>query len=416
MKGDPAASGVRCAGSHAFGWLVASNAVGVMLATWLAWPAAGGGIGEMGYGRWLPVHLDGQLYGWTALPLIGWLFAIYQVGRGGRTAVGAWSVALGIGALWCLAGMGSGKLFLDWAGGSLAAWLAAAVVLWLVLALGWWRAGTGDWTLAGRGWRGLGLALLAVVPVSMVWAASPKIYPPIDPTTGGPTGASLLGSTLLVVALLLMLPRVPALGRRRAGGGWLWGLWAAEFLFWVVLEARGGSHFSAAQIFALALLLPWLVLVPLDWAGFNWPAAGDGWRRNVFGWWGLLVASGFLVFLPGVLDRSKFTQVLVAHSHLAMAGFTSSFVMLLLVRLGGWSGGAAWLRWTWNIALGGQLVLLSWMGWREGGGAEWMIEPPAWRIAGMWLRLTCGVVMLAVSVAWWIGWSRDGPDDTQHEH
>lgn len=75
-------------------------------------------------------------------------------------------------------------------------------------------------------------------------------------------------------------------------------------------------------------------LVPLDWARFEWPAAGGGWRLSVFGWWGLLVASGFLVFLPGVLDRSKFTQVLVGHSHLAMAGFTSSFVILLLIGAG----------------------------------------------------------------------------------
>ena len=398
---------MRCAGGHAFAWLVVSNAVGVMLALWLAWPALGGGIGEIGYGRWVPVHLDGQLYGWTALPLVGWLFAIYQVGRGGRTAVGAWSVALAVGALWWLGGRSSGKLFLDWAGGSLAAWLAAAVILWLVLAIGWWRAGFGAWSLAGRAWRGVGLGLLALVPVSMAWAASPEIYPPIDPTTGGPTGASLLGSTLLVVALLLMLPRVPALGRRRPGGWWLWWLWAAEVLVWAVLELRGGSHFSAAQIFALVLLLPWMVLVPLDWARFEWPVASRGWRLSVFGWWGLLVASGFLVFLPGVLDRSKFTQVLVAHSHLAMAGFTSSFVMLLLVRLGGWSGGSAWLRRVWKLALGGQLAALVWMGWREGGGVEWMVEPAAWRVVGMWVRLLFGVVMFAVSVAWWIGWIRE---------
>ena len=74
------------------------------------------------------------------------------------------------------------------------------------------------WPPAGRRWRALGLVVLAAVPVTMAMAASPAKYPPIDATTGGPTGASLLGSTLGVVLLLLLLPRVPALPRRRSGG------------------------------------------------------------------------------------------------------------------------------------------------------------------------------------------------------
>ena len=52
-----------------------------------------------------------------------------------------------------------------------------------------------------------------------------------------------------------------------------------------------------------------------------------------------------LSFLPGVLDRIKFSQALVGHSHLAMAGFTTSFVVLVLVRTTDWNGGApAWRR------------------------------------------------------------------------
>jgi cytochrome c oxidase cbb3-type subunit 1 len=27
------------------------------------------------YGRWMPVHLNGQLYGWCSVPLLGLLFA-----------------------------------------------------------------------------------------------------------------------------------------------------------------------------------------------------------------------------------------------------------------------------------------------------------------------------------------------------
>ena len=33
-------------------------------------------------GRWVPVHLNVQLYGWTSLPLVTWLFVLFEVDRG----------------------------------------------------------------------------------------------------------------------------------------------------------------------------------------------------------------------------------------------------------------------------------------------------------------------------------------------
>lgn len=51
------------------------------------------------------------------------------------------------------------------------------------------------------------------------------------------------------------------------------------------------------------------------------------------GWGGLLVVSAVLIFLPGVLDRVKFTNTLVAHAHLAMAGLATSFAVLVLIVL-----------------------------------------------------------------------------------
>ncbi len=81
-------------------------------------------LGEWTYGRWVPVHLNVQLYGWTSLPLVAWLLSLYEVDRSrvaawGPAAVWAWSAALAIGSWQWLSGVTSGKIFLDWKGGGL---------------------------------------------------------------------------------------------------------------------------------------------------------------------------------------------------------------------------------------------------------------------------------------------------------
>ncbi|MCS4558773.1 hypothetical protein L9G74_20335, partial [Shewanella sp. C32] len=74
----------------------------------------------------------------------------------------------------------------------------------------------------------------------------------------------------------------------------------------------------------------------------------------------------------------KFTHGLVAHSHLAMAGFTTSFCALLLRltgnRFGGLSSAIAW-----NIAALTMVVVLAATGWAESAGVAWMAEAPPWR-------------------------------------
>jgi len=66
--------------------------------------------------------------------------------------------------------------------------------------------------------------------------------------------------------------------------------------------------------------------VPLDPARL-WLAA--------FAVWGsALVFTAVAMFLPGMLERTKFTDVLVAHAHLAMAGMLTAFDGLLLLLLG----------------------------------------------------------------------------------
>ncbi len=396
--------GIPTALRHALGWLVVGNAAGFYLSLLVMFPQFQ--PAEWSYGRWVPVHLNVQLYGWTSLPLVAWLLAIYQVASSkarvwASTAVWAWSAALALGVLHWLGGVTSGKIFLDWKGGALWGFIAAQVILWLVLAAAW-RERAGAWSRLRQAASLAGLIGLAVVPVSLAFAASPAVYPPVDRTTGGPTGSSLLGSSLIVVGLMLLLPRVAAVSRKvvKSRATWLF-FWLSWVIFGVT-EAMGGTHIDAHQIGAMLFLLPWVWCLPRDYAGFEWPEGSRVWRGAMFGWWGTLVVSGLLMYQPGVLDRLKFTQGLVAHSHLAMAGFTTSFCALLMVLASGRRIGGTWSVALWHGAAFAMIVTLALVGWNEGDGPSWMVESPAWRNLGLLIRAACGLLMLGVSVVWWM--------------
>lgn len=414
MAFEDAGEGRATASSHALGWLVAANAVGVWMAALLLWPKLGVLAGEATYGRWVPMHLNLQLYGWTSLPLLAWLFAIYQVGtsKWAGPAIWGWSVALMVGSAFWLSGQTTGKIFLDWSGGSLLALMLAQGLLWWVLAAAW-RRHRKAWPKPKRIATAFGLLMLAGVPWILAQAASPSTYPPFDKTTGGPTGASLLGSTLSVVALLLILPATLGLKRVTSPRRWLWWVFVAEFLTFIALEAKGGSHFTLPQIIGLGLLLPWLVWIPSEWKRFEWPERAVFWKRSMLVWWGVLILAGWLEFLPGVLDRMKFTNGLVAHAHLAMAGFTSSFGLLLLTLLGGEKASLSLARGgrLWNGAVGLHVLVLMICGWLEGGSYSWIEGHPFWREAAFFIRFLCGLIMLCIAAFWWRG-SLSNSDDS----
>lgn len=390
------------AASHALGWLVFGNSVGLLLSILLLepdWqPAA------LTYGRWVPLHLNAQLYGWTALPLVGWLLHIYEVdaskaGRWSTAAVWGWTAALAIACFQWLGGETSGKIFLDWRNSSLWAFVSALVFLWIVLAVAW-RDRSPEWTKGRRILSLAGICGLAMVPVLMVVSSSPKTYPPIDPTTGGPTGSSLLGSALVVVGLMLMLPRVAGTNGAGKAGTATWVYFGFSWIAFAVTEAVGGHHFDPWQIGAMLLLVPWAWLIPWDWSGFKWPENSGSWRMAMISWWALLVVSGVGMYQPGALDHIKFTQALVAHSHLAMAGFTTSFCALLLSLLTRRPIGNRISVGVWNLAALLMILVLALMGWREGNSTEWMIVHATWREVGLIARSLCGALMLGASVSW----------------
>jgi cytochrome c oxidase cbb3-type subunit 1 len=405
---------VACAAWHSLFWLVIANAIGVLLAILLLFPALNRLLGEWTYGRWIMVHLNLELYGWTSLPMAGFLFKVYGADRGPlaqwcRPVLWVWSAALAVGAYSWLSGHTSGKLFLDWSGYARIFFPLAMIALWLLLAVSFvreWKTATKT-SFAARSAKLLGLVLLLVVPCVIYIASSPNLYPAINPDTGGPTGASQLESSLIIVAILLMLPY--GITRRKAGHSravaLAWAIMAAEFLLCFALGRADISHHRPAQFLSLGSLLIWIPLTPIYYAAFEWHTNTRRWRIAFLAWWSALILTGWVFFLPGVLDHFKFTDGLVGHSLLAMAGFTSSLLIFVLIQLlgeDGWIFNRTRSFYGWNIAVLAYVVLMSAAGWREGFDPTFTIVTGAARNAVYILRLVVGVVMLASSLDWLI--------------
>ena len=394
---------------HSLAWLVFANAVGVLLATLLIAPRLDHMLGEWTYGRWMPVHINLQLYGWCSIPLVGFLFKIYGADRVGvaewcRPALWVWSTALGAGAISWLTGHSSGKLFLDWTGYTRVLFPLAIAAVWCVLAFGMAR-NQANQSSGAQIAKLAGLLLLLMVPFLIYIAASPNLYPPINPDTGGPTGASQLESALVVIAILLLLPfGLTHRSQRHPGAIKLaWGIFSAEVLLCLALGRGSVSHHRPLQYISLASLLVWLPLTPAYYRAFHWHPNTRPWRIAFLCWWSILLPTGWCLFLPGILDRIKFTDGLVAHSLLAMAGFASSLLIFVLVQLlgkRGWIFEKAWSFYLWQGSVLAYVALMFFAGWREGVDPAFVMTPGTTRNGIYFLRLFLGVMMLIASSEW----------------
>src|ERR1035437_4338308 len=184
-----------------------------------------------------------------------------------------------------------------------------------------------------------------------------------------------------------------------------WAIMVAEFLLCFALGRADISHHRPAQFLSLGSLLIWIPLMPAYYAAFNWNANTRRWRIAFLCWWSALVLTGWVLFLPGILDHFKFTDGLVGHSLLAMAGFTSSLLIFVLVQLlgeDGWILNQTRSFYGWNGAVLAFVVLMSAAGWREGFDPTFTILPGTARDAVYILRLVVGLVMLAASLDWLI--------------
>lgn len=395
--------------AHALAWLVAGSAVGLWMALLLLFPRLGTALGPWTYGRWAPLHLDLTLYGWLSIPLVGLLVRAYSAERfesGVRWTLAVWSSALVVGAASWLGGETSGKLFLDWSGP--AAWLFAGAQGCAAALL---AAGLAA-RVRERGWRAGEVAraafwlLLVGVPAALLLASGGSLYPPIDPASGGPTGVSLLGSSLGLFAVLLATPR--ALGLREIAGRGAWVAPVALVLhlgLFLALDHGDHGHREPVQQLALASVAIWAWLLPREAGRFLWPVGSRRWLRALAGWGVLLLASGLGAFLPGALERVKFGQGLVAHAHVAMAGFASCFVALLLhVLLAGGARAELWTRTPpfalWQAGLALQVVALASLGAAEASDPAAMLRGGAAIEGLLALRAVGGAAMLAAALLW----------------
>lgn len=399
---------------HSLMWLAIANAVGVLIAILLLIPALNRQLGEWTYGRWMMVHMNLELYGWASLPLVGFLFRVYGADRGRmarwcRPVLWVWSAALAAGALSWLEGQSSGKLFLDWSGYSRVLFPCALLALWLLLAVAFvenWRGPEGVHAAALAA-KLTGLVLLLAVPFVLYYAAGQSTYPPVNPDTGGPTGASQLESSLAIVAVVLMLPF--GISRRRTEKArivsFVWIVLFAEAALCATLGRADISHHNPVQFLSLGSLLLWLPLTPLYYAAFEWHANTRRWRVAFLVWWGALLITGWVFFLPGVLDHFKFTDGLVGHSFVAMAGLASSLLIFVMVQLlgeDGWIFNRTRSFYLWNGAVIAYVVLMTVAGWREGFDPTFTIIPGVAREVLYSLRLVTGVLMFLAALDWLI--------------
>src|ERR1039457_5291829 len=112
------------------------------------------------------------------------------------------------------------------------------------------------------------------------------------------------------------------------------------------------------------------------------------------------------MFLPGVLDHFKFTDGLVGHSFIAMAGFTSALLIFVMVQLlgeEGWIFNRTWSFYVWNGSVLAYVVLMTAAGWREGFDPTFTIVPGMARNILYVLRLLSGALMFAATFEWFIG-------------
>jgi cytochrome c oxidase cbb3-type subunit 1 len=396
---------VICGAIHALFWMAAANGVGLLLAFLLLVPKAGLVFGELTYGRWLPLHLNWQLYGWTALPLVAWVFALLpqsrkRFARASCLGIRAWSGVLMLGGCYWLGGLTSGKIFLDWTGLLRILFPVVILFLWGVLAVSWWYDENRNWLTVP------GLAVLLGVPFGMYFATDPAVYPAVDQSTGGPTGASLLNSTLSVIFLLLFLPRSLGAKALRPQFNWIiFGVFGANLILGAFASTLPHEHRHPGQIACLASLALWLGLLPWYFARQSWLRPCLRWRKAMFLWLGLLIVNGVVSFLPGILDRLKFSDALVAHSHLAMAGFTTSFLIVVLQQFLPQSLATVFddgrLFMAWHLATAVYVGAMLAAGFLAANDPSFTIHPGLWRDSLYFLRLLCGAVLFTVSLSWW---------------
>jgi cytochrome c oxidase cbb3-type subunit 1 len=397
-----------------FGWLALANLVGCLMAVLLIHPELGRFLGSLTYGRWMPLHMEWQLYGWCSLPLVGLFLKEFVTDKGGgisdvRFVLLVWSVGLLAGGVAFLAGISSGKLFLSWHGWARSFFPLCLCLAWSVLATNWLRdLRNPNVDTARKIMRVVLLLSLACVPLALYMSASRDIYPPVNPRSGGATGHSLLISSLGILGLFGLFPYI--LGRSRKRSFWYpayWGFLGLSLFVYLLIQHGSVANTATDQIAGLGILLimvPALIGYLRLW---EWPTGAKPWLAAFLFWWALLTVNGWITFLPGILVSLKFTNGLVAHAHLAMAGMITCLNFLILSALAERSESSektifgGWVPFVlWNGACLVMVVILFLQGLREGSHPSVLFGVDSMTNFIYFVRAGAGVVMLLASLEW----------------
>lgn len=397
---------------HSLLWLCGANIIGVGIDVLLLLPGLNSFLGEWTYGRWITARINLELYGWTSLPIVAFLFRVYGADRGMvakwcRPVLWMWSAALGVGAFSWLCGHSSGKLFLAW--GGYARWLFADSLqaLWLLLIFALLAQGSDSEKVTAWATKLAGLTVLFAVPFALYIVSSPNLYPAVNPDTGGPTGADPLEWSLMIVLVLMTVPfgvtkRKPGSTRPIALG---WALLAAEAILCIAIGHGQTSSHSPVQYLGLGSLDLWIPLVPAYYAAFRWKSNTRRWRLAFLWWWSALMLTGWVFSLPGGLDHFRFTDGLAGYSFVAMAGFMSSLLIFLLIQLMG-DDGSIFNRsrsfYAWHAGVIIYILAGTFAGWREGSNPALTFVPGIASNVLYTVRLISGIFMLLASLAWFV--------------
>jgi cytochrome c oxidase cbb3-type subunit 1 len=418
----------RSLAQKALTFLGGANLVGLWMAWLLIHPTAGEDLGIPTYGQWVPLHLNLHLYGFIGFCLLGLIFfwllddlvdrnPLWSTSRLILEMNRIWAIALFIGAMTWLNGQVSGKVFLDWSGVAKSVFLGAILCLWIILLYAVLRESKRQ-TRRQLTEKLFLLSLLGLVVPLMAMALRTDVYPAVNPHSGGPTGTSLFASTLGILPLLFLLPTLLRVESTRTSFcrhcplGW----WMASVLLFPFLPHGAVSHHQGSQILVLALLLPWPWILWHFLPRFHWHASGQAWLHAMLWWFLVLVGTAFVMFLPGINERIKFTNTLVGHAHMALAGCVHSFCMVILCQLPLGSSlkqalGKRSVFLLWQASLVVMVLVLITYGLVEGQEPWREMMGTSLRKLSYTIRAICGALMTASSLYWVLAaWSRPGDE------
>lgn len=313
---------------YSLSWLLLANVIGLLISLLLDFPELNNLIVPLSYGRLVPLHLNFHLYGWCSIPLIGVLYAWYLENNqesflAAKSALFIWSMALLLGGFSWLFGYSSGKIFLEWKDIFSLFFIFAQFFLWIVLY---------KYSVRPLGvFKSIMLVFLSFVPVVFCFVLSPSLFPPINFESSGATGASLMISTLAIIGIFLLFPIILKVEKDDTlRTSRYFTVFTLHLVFWLLIPHGNSSHYDLSQIIGLGSLLLWIPGLYHYYTSYNWPRSSDIWLKSFVLWLTVLFITAWLMFLPGILEYAKFSSLIVAHVHIAMAGMLTSFLMLML--------------------------------------------------------------------------------------